>query len=419
MLARRPNLPAIAPKLLARWLLASPWILLWILCGSVILGSLWAAPAMAETWTNLEGTSSIEAKMIGLWDDQLVLELSDGRRVTIKLEKLRFESRIQAGNLAKKMAAERTVRIKELKQGNASAATAGPDDSPPPPRPPAYVPPTKDAPIGQFIEQVNGALTAGHLRVLYDFRPPSYRQDIAKIIQLAAAKTSPQTFQALIQTPHQLGTLIVTHQNWLVSSPRFKNIPASERDQAKSNLLGLAHVMRQGLSPAAIDLPQLQAGKFEDWLADWDAIVAPYVAQMIDQAELDLSAFTKVQEEGAGTATIATGPPDAPVVVEMVQVDGYWVPKTTAESWADDVAQATAQLEKLPTGQFMAAQAVAAAMVAPALESLATVDSAPAFHAAFDALLSQAEAAAQLQQVFDSILSPIQTIMAAATNEQL
>ncbi len=44
---------------------------------------------------------SVDAKMVGMWGDSVILQLSNGRRVTVKLDDLRSESRIQARELAR------------------------------------------------------------------------------------------------------------------------------------------------------------------------------------------------------------------------------------------------------------------------------------------------------------------------------
>ncbi len=371
--------------------------------------------ANAETWTNLEGTGTIDAQMIGLWEDSVILQQSDGRRRTIKLEKLRADSRIQAFNLAKQQAAARAERIKQLKQQSADSQAAAPAKLPEPPPAPPYNPPEKDASIGDFVQQVNDAMKAGHLRVLYDFRPPSYRKDISDLIKLAANKTSPETFQVLTNIPFRFGDVIMSHQNWLFASPRFANIPEAERDKAKWMLLGLASLFQQGMSPEAIQLKTLQTDEFETWLDSWDKTVAPYVAEMIKKTEIDLSGNTTVVSEGEGSATISTGSGDSRADVEMVPVEGYWVPKATADTWTSEVELAKKRITETPDGKFFADQAVLAGIFGAAFDSLAKADSAEQFNQSLDTVLSQPDSATTFGQTIESMLSPIQTIMAGAS----
>ncbi len=374
------------------------------------------APASAETWTNLQGTGSIEAVMIGLWEDGVILKLPDGTRRTVPLNKLRGDSRIQAQNLAKQLAAKRAQRIKELKQQSEAANSAAPEKLPVPPAAPKYSPPEKDASIGDFIDQVNQALAGGHLRVLYDCRPLSYRQNIDQIIKLAANHTSPATWRAVVGVPHRLGELIVTRQNWLLGSPRFVNFSPADREKSKWTLLGLGNVLHYGLSSDAIQLETFQTGDFDSWLDSWDNLVAPYVAEMIKKSGIDLGAETRVVSTAEGTALISIGSADSAVEVTMVSVEGFWVPQSTAETWNSDVEQAKKRIEEAPPGTFASSEATVAGMIGLMLEPLAAADSAGEYHQALDAMLSQPDSAAKFQQVLDFILSPIQAIMSSTSS---
>ena len=69
--------------------------------------------AKAELWTDLQGTRTVEARMVGLWGDSVILELAGGKRVAVKLEDLRSESRIQAQKLALQLKASRADRVSE------------------------------------------------------------------------------------------------------------------------------------------------------------------------------------------------------------------------------------------------------------------------------------------------------------------
>lgn len=368
-----------------------------------------------ETWTDLRGENSIEAKFIGLWEGRVILELPDGRRKSIALDKLRSDSMIQANNLAKKNDAARAARINDLREQAASLTAAAPIKQVSPPPAPAYTPPKKDASIGEFVKQVNDALTGGHLRVLYDFRPPSYRKDISDVIKLAANKTSPESFQKITNVSYRMGDLIVTRRNWLFSSPRFGNFEPAERDKAKWTLLGLANVLQKGLGPDALPLETLQSKDFNQWLDQWDQIVAPHVAEMVKKADLNFDSYTSVISEGEGTATISTGMGDTKAQVDLVLVEGFWVSKTAADSWSDNVATAKQKIGAITDGKFMESETVMAGIVGATFESVASAKTADQYHDALDAVLTQADSTASFQQILGALLSPIETIIAASS----
>ena len=371
----------------------------------------------SETWTNLQGTKSFKAEFIGMWGQTVILQRAGGRRVAVHEDSLDATSRIQARGLAKRAAADRAKRIAEINRRSAAATAAAPDKLPPPPPAPKYVPPEKDAELGDFIKQVNDALSGGHLRVLYDYRPESYRQDISELVKLAATKTSPETFQAIVGAPHRLGNLLVTRQNWLFSSPRLNNFAPDDRDKAKWTLLGLGHVLNTGLSTDAIRLEDLQTKDFEVWLDSWDQTIAPHVAEMVRKSGIDLATYTKVQSESEGTATILTGSGDSPADVTMVLVEGYWVPKATADSWASNVELTKKHINETADGEFLQSAASMSGLINAMLDPLEQADRPEEYHKALDFILSQPDSAEQFRQALGSLLSPIQSIMYFSTSQ--
>ena len=154
--------------------------------------------AQAELWTDLRGTRTVEARMIGLWGDSVILELTGGKRVSVKLEDLRSESRIQAQKLANQLKVSRADRVSEL-QGNAAAASAAAPQPLPTPSPaPSYKPPQANASVSDFINQIDDAITDGHLVAVYDALPPSYRKDVDEVVKLTASQLNQASWQGKV-----------------------------------------------------------------------------------------------------------------------------------------------------------------------------------------------------------------------------
>ena len=161
----------------------------------LIFSMLWAAgstTAHAEQWTNLEGTRTIEGRMVGIWGESVILELLGGRRVAVKMKDLRGDSRIQARKLAQQLVDARESRVSELK-GNAAV--------------PGESSPTTTQATGstglpgttmpqQPISLIRSIpITTGHLLAVYDALPPSYRKDVDEIVKLAASEMNETSWQ--------------------------------------------------------------------------------------------------------------------------------------------------------------------------------------------------------------------------------
>ncbi|MEE2938297.1 MAG: SHD1 domain-containing protein [Planctomycetota bacterium] len=349
----------------------------------------WSPKAAAETWTSLQGTHSVEARMIGLWDGKVLLQLANGRRVSVPLMSLRSESRIQAEELSRKLETSRAERIRELQGRAVAEASPAPDPLPQAPAAGKYVRPTAGANAAQFLEQLDDAVAAGHIQAIYDALPPNYRADVDSLVKLAAQRTKPATWQALIGTAHQVGDLMVTRQNWLLNSPRMKSLDADQVEKVRGQVLALANVLRVGLSPEVTQLDRMQSVPFSEWLKERDREVAPYIAQLFKYDDSLARAIT-VESEKNGIAQVSLTRDSQTSKVTYVSVDGYWVPKTLADQWPNLVEDWKNELSNGAASMDTYATLIQA-VAGPALQSLANAQNSGDFHAAMEPVFPIAE----------------------------
>jgi hypothetical protein len=183
-----------------------------------------------------------------------------------------------------------------------------------------------------------------------------------------------------------LGDLIVTHQNWFLSSPRIQALPPDQFEVIDGQVLVMAGLLRVALSPEATDLNQLQSMSFGQWLAQHDQQMAPYLARLVDQMNVEVERQISVTSVKGDAATIAIQQNGASRPVQMVKIEGYWVPKTLADRWApnvgawkQDIAGATSQIDTL---------GAVVGQLSPALDPLERASNAGEFHAAMEGLFS-------------------------------
>ena len=81
----------------------------------------------AEKWTSLSGNRTVEATMVGMWDNQVVLVLTGGRKINVPMDSLIAESRIQAGQLAARLQQQREALTSEIKKVAEEAAAPAPN----------------------------------------------------------------------------------------------------------------------------------------------------------------------------------------------------------------------------------------------------------------------------------------------------
>lgn len=359
------------------------------------------APALpgrvsAEEWTDLRGNRTIEAKMIGMWGDNVVLQLQNGKRVTVNANSLRSESRIQARQLQRELAETRTTRIEELRSRAADAALAAPNPLPKPRPTSAYRPIAAGQKVEPFFRAINDQVRAGHLIAIHDALPPSYRADVKALVTQAAMKIDDSDWQATIGTLHQFGDAIVSHQRWFLSHPRMAQLPTDALETIEGEFLTIADALRVGLSPDTTSLQALQSGEFEKWLTRFDAATADYIAQAYRLSSIDDRTITVVSETAdaatvtigsSGNATTGTGS-----TITFQNVDGYWVPKSLADTWTDHVAAIKQSIADAPTGTLMTTIRLVTSLIASVTQPMTTASTEAEFHDAMEALFLGSDA---------------------------
>ena len=326
--------------------------------------------------------------MIGLWGESVVLELAGGRRVTVKLLDLRSESRIQAKELAKTLDTARGQRVEELKGQAVSAAAPAPSPLPQPPAAPAYQPPQANMSADQFLQQLEDSVAAGHVLAMFDSLPPSYRKDVSDLVKLGAQNVDPAKYQSLVTTLHQLGDLIVTRQRWITSSPRMESLDGITADNIMRALLPMAGVLRVGLSPESTQLAKLQSTDFRSWLAERDQVIAPHLAQLYTNIDAE-PRMISVDSSKGGEAVVSIESDGNKSKVTYTNVEGFWVPKSLAESWSSTVES---KRQAFSEGQVdLDSFTLMIDPIVPLLSPLAQAGNAGEFHGAMEAVFAPAE----------------------------
>ncbi|MGB7323783.1 MAG: hypothetical protein WBD31_02855 [Rubripirellula sp.] len=345
--------------------------------------------ARAESWTDLRGTRTIEARMVGLWGDSVILEMLNGKRISVKLDALRSESRIQAQDLARQWQKTRGTRIGELQGRATEAAAPAPNPLPMPPAAPPYAAPKTDLAIGAFLDQIETLVRDGHVRAIYDSLPLTYRNDINDIVKLAAEKSDQATWNASIGKLQQFGEAVVTKQRWFLSSPRVKQLPPDTFNTMAEEVLTTAGGLRVGLSPDVISLEKLRTTPIDKCVADLDAAIAPFVAQLFSYGGRSGRTVT-VDSEKEDTAVVSIEQEGKKSRVTFTKVDGFWVPKSMADSWTESVESAKATISESTGGDLFPAVTGFATMVGSFSEPMLASTTADQYHGAMESIFSGA-----------------------------
>jgi len=378
-----------------------------LLTAGLAASSGWSPSQAADEWTNLTGTSTVTGEMIGSWNGRVLLQLEGGRRVSVRLEDLRADSRI----LAEKRLVEIRQRLQQRRQEISQAAQAAEAPAPPDagelPPAPSYTVPPPGADLRTTLVAIRDQTLAGHLRVFYDTLPASHQQQTSELVALGLAKLNTASFESVRSTIHGLAELIVTRQRWLLSHPRLAQLPAEQQQ----GLIATAGFLRALTSDEVLSLASLRSRTLAESVALIDDAVSPHLYRLAGDPSAGASTFQPDFEveaggEGAMIAKVVVPLAGPIMALNFKPVEGRWVlasapqatgapapstPAPATSAAADDWQQARESLASLPDeslrlpppAELMLQQFTAA--IAP-LQQASTQHE---FHRALDELLPQ------------------------------
>ncbi|MCA9140629.1 MAG: hypothetical protein KDB00_27845 [Planctomycetales bacterium] len=353
-----------------------------------------AACSAGERWTSLSGNNTVEAEFIGLWGSNVVLELPGPRRVSVNLDDLIAESRIQARQMAEDQRLRRSEMKQQILAEAKEAAAPAPTPIPQPPAPPAYQPFTGTGALAQ-LEWMDQQERNGHsLLAQFDSLPPGYQSDVERLLRMVVAKLDMQGTRQVIGSLHSVGDLIVTRQRWLFSHPRFAAIDETAKNSLESLLLSVGGLIRNGFDPDQLKLEEIATTPLRQWLVEFDKRTAPYEVALRDQFQslgIDTGSY-EVLEEKEGSAVVQYSRGTTKTPISMVNVEGKWLPAEigtekwaeTTKNWEESLA-ATADGTLLAGAEAQFASVVIAASIQPALGA----KNAREFHTVMDGWFAQ------------------------------
>lgn len=361
-----------------------------LLIGGLTLGWL-VDRSDADEWTSLRGTSTVVAKLVGIWNDRALLRLENGRQVSVKLSELNADSRIQAQD--QQAAIERTLRTRVSELGAVATEAAAPAPAIMPTQKPApnYVPPTDGADLQSTLDHLQAQAKAGHFRVYYDALPKSQQAQAEELFKLALQKVDSAHWELFRSTMHRLADLTVTRQRWLFSHPKFAQVSDGQRQ----SLLVLASAFRQLGTEEIASLPALQGASLGESLARLDELAAPYLHQLIQENSMisGLVLAPYQVESGADGAMVAKQSPPlgAAQGIPMVQMEGRWTEGATVADAQAKWDGYKKSLASIPDGSIRLGTQVEAVLsnLSNSLSTLENASSRSAFHRALDDMSSE------------------------------
>jgi hypothetical protein len=349
----------------------------------------------ADQWTNLQGTSTVTAEMLGMWNGRVLLKLENGRRVSVNKEDLEAKSRIQAEARFEELQQRMRERSDEIKLIAEEASAPAPKNplgtaaagGPALPDSPRYVAVPEGSDLQKTLAGIRDQVMAGHIRVLYDTLPASHQKAFDGLFSAMLAKADAQSLDANRQTLHNIGEMVISRQRWLLSHPRL----ATMNDSQQAKLLSTAAFLRVMFSEDVMSIEAMKGRSFGETLAKIDEVIAPYLFASLNDPTSGISSMQPDFEVAPG----ADGKMVAKVVLPLigpiysqtfVNLEGRWAWGESATGLTESIQEATKNLEQSPdnSANIPASAQAALTQLDQAVNALMQAQTRQEFHRVLD-----------------------------------
>ncbi len=283
--------------------------------------------ALGETWTDNTGQFKVEAQFLVLKANQVYLKKENGVVIKVPLERLSPESQ----QLARKLAA-----------------------------PPAAA---ADTPDGSIRTVVVG-LEQGNLRVAWDALPPSYQSDVNDLVHTFAENMDVQLWNAGTGILKKAVQILKEKKEFILAHPKLQETPVDPKIVSE-NWDTVVALLDSIVNSELTDLEKLKTLDVGAFLSGTGKTIADRImaiAAIMKDQDFGMADFPGVEVDPSDLAslkdakiTMLNVDGDTATVriekeggesedVQMVRVEGKWLPKEMVDGWAAGIAEAKTAL---------------------------------------------------------------------------
>ncbi len=339
----------------------------------------------AERWTDLNGTKTIEARFVGMWDDKVVLELPDGRKSVVALEKLNAESRIRAEDLNAEVRKSRIDRYESIRQD----ALASDTSKPLAPKE-ALEPVPENASLQEVLDYVQQQVTNGHPEVMWELLPPSWQSDVEGVIRHAAEKIPPAQWAPAVQVMDKVCRILKDKKQFILGQPVMATLASTGPVPLEESYDASIGFLTSLIDPEIFKLDNLKQINMREMLAKKGPEIGGYLRRLdalaADHGEptlkQNMDGKVRAEQTVESKAVLIIQSPTGEQRTEFVRVEGRWVPEAAAKNWATGIAEIHKQIDSWEGGTQSPFVSIplAASMVSGILDQLLAAQSQEQFN---------------------------------------
>ena len=324
-------------------------------------------PARSESWTDNTGNFQVDARFVDFDGDILVLQKKAGNTIRVPARRLSTESVV----LARKLAGTATSTTPSFQTADR------PESGPPqvaPPRPATANATTRspqeaaDTTPEAAVRTLLNAIEAGDLAVMWSQLPPTYQTDVNEVVHTFGQNMDPGIWNLGIGVAQKAVKILQTRQQFITQAPALSSLPVDPEtitesldvplkaltlllnsdlaDVEKLQTLDLAAFARGQGTEIAGQLSKLPTSMPDELNSlTLGAGLRVNVQQAKQAFESIVNAKVKNVQQTENTATLQMSPENGDTAtIEMVLVEGKWIPTDLANEWDAQMAAAKTAL---------------------------------------------------------------------------
>lgn len=211
--------------------------------------------------------------------------------------------------------------------GNQSAVASGPDDA---------------------ILQVRDSIVENKPEAAFEMLPPSYQADINSVVADAAKRMDEEIWNQGVGILQQVTRILESKRDLILSTEAMSSVPNPE--DLKKNWKQGVSVLQAIVRSDFTNLERLQQGDVGKLLSESGAKIMASATDLMASSEQAAEAEAELDKIRNMTATVVSQEGDTAVVkvdtegeepeeLEMVRVEGRWIPKDMADGFKEGIAE--------------------------------------------------------------------------------
>jgi hypothetical protein len=206
------------------------------------------------------------------------------------------------------------------------------------------------------LRNIQESVTQNHPVEIFKALPASYRADIDALVVDAAQRMDAEIWAQSSDVLKQAVGLMKSKRALLLASPMMDSTP-NKADIEKSWDAGIS-ILEALVNSDFAKLDRLRKGNVEGLLAGDGAAIMAQVTRLMENSEQTAEAgkqlaklkamrVSVVSEDGDSAVVKVEAPDEEPEMVDMVRVEGVWIPREMADGFKEGIAETRKSLETM------------------------------------------------------------------------